>query len=162
MKNSPPEGNNDVHSCKQPNSESTKMKTKQNKQTKKPTEKNRNKNMSFFFFFYVFLFKSFSFQRHYLVWSVPFALWDSSWIIQTADKHCYFVFCSVLENKVLPSDFILPDFVLSFALWFQRGLLSEWKMDQGWGSARRLFFFFNYVFIYFWLCWVFVATTAFL
>ncbi|MXQ93342.1 hypothetical protein E5288_WYG008054 [Bos mutus] len=32
---------------------------------------------------------------------------------------------AVLENKVLPSDFILPDFVLSFALWFQRGLLSE-------------------------------------
>ena len=106
------------------------------KQTNKKahTEKQKQK--------YVFLFKSFSFQRLYLVWSVPFALWDSSWIIQTADKHCYFLFCSVLENKVLPSDFILPDFVLPFALWFQRGLLSERKMEQGWGSARRLFFFF--------------------
>ena len=76
---------------------------------------------------YVFLFKSFSFQRFYLVWSVPLALWDSSWIIQTAAKG-YFLFCSVLENKVLPSGFILPDFVHWCCPLVSEGPL-EWKKD---------------------------------
>lgn len=46
MKNSPPEENNDVHSSKQPNSKSTKMKTKQTNKKKAHTEKQKQKQKS--------------------------------------------------------------------------------------------------------------------